>query len=264
MRNAYLTIDDSPSPHTDELTDFLVERGVPAILFARGDMIDRYGRDSLIRAVQKGFLIANHTYSHQRASEKSFEDYTDDILRAEKMIEDIYRQSGEARPAKHFRFPYLDRGTGTWVVDFDEVDAQYRDTLKDVFLGTQNSSTEKPSTGLIEKRECIQAWLRREGFTCPDFSGVSFDWYRKTPIAQAVDALSTFTTSDWMLTERHKGNWDYKTIDDLKAKIDNDKMLQDESSANIILAHDAVEIDGVVRDLIDHLLDRDYNFLPVT
>lgn len=264
MRNAYLTIDDSPSPHTDELTDFLVERGVPAILFARGDMIDLYGRDSLMRAVQKGFLVANHTYSHQRASETSFEEYTADILRAEKMIEDIYKQAGEARPAKHFRFPYLDRGTGTWVVDFDAVEPRYSETLKSVFLGTQNSSMEKPTFELIEKREKVQDFLKKEGFTCPDFSGVTFEWYRKTPVAQAIDALSTFTTSDWMLTERHQGKWDYKTIEDLKTKIDDDVMLQDETSANIVLAHDAAELGQVVRDLIDHFLDRDFNFLPVT
>ncbi len=263
MREAYLTIDDSPSPHTDSLTDFLVDRGVPAIFFCRGDMIDLYGPDSLVRAVQKGFIIANHTYSHERASEKTFEEYTADIMRAEKMIEDIYRKAGEAQPGKYFRFPYLDRGTGTRVIDFDLVEPQYRGALEDVFLGSQNTSSEMPTPAQIEKREKIQQWLKEQGFTQLAFPKVTFDWYVKTPVFHALDALSTFTTSDWMLTDKHKGKWPYKTVADLKGKIDADKWLQNETSANIILAHDKNEIENVVQDLIDHFLERDFEFLPI-
>ncbi|MBP9050968.1 MAG: polysaccharide deacetylase family protein, partial [Alphaproteobacteria bacterium] len=60
MKFAYLTIDDSPSPHTDSLTDFLVERGVPAVLFCVGERIEA-NPSPIIRAIEKGMVIGNHS-----------------------------------------------------------------------------------------------------------------------------------------------------------------------------------------------------------
>ena len=44
MSKAYLTIDDSPSARTDDLTDALVARKIPALLFCRGDQIVIFGQ----------------------------------------------------------------------------------------------------------------------------------------------------------------------------------------------------------------------------
>ena len=93
---AYLTIDDSPTKHTDELTDFLAERNIPAILFCVGGDYADLGvpsegmesmPDPVFRAIQKGFLIGNHTYSHSRYSDMRYEDMVKEIEKTESIIE---------------------------------------------------------------------------------------------------------------------------------------------------------------------------------
>ncbi|HEY8191255.1 MAG TPA: polysaccharide deacetylase family protein, partial [Alphaproteobacteria bacterium] len=64
---AYLTIDDSPSAHTGELTVALQKRGVPALLFCRGDRMEK-NPDAIVEALECGFVIGNHAYSHTRFS----------------------------------------------------------------------------------------------------------------------------------------------------------------------------------------------------
>ena len=92
--------------------------------------------------------------------------------------------------------------------------------------------------------------------------GISFPWYQGE-LARAVDVPYTYSFGDWMLLSRHKGKWPYKSLDDLRNKIDTDRWLQATQNVNIILAHDKEEIDVVVRDLIDHCLERDITFLPI-
>jgi peptidoglycan/xylan/chitin deacetylase (PgdA/CDA1 family) len=63
MHEIYLTIDDTPSPLTDDLVDGLVARGVPALLFCRGDFLDA-SPDAAYRAIDKGMVLGNHGYEH--------------------------------------------------------------------------------------------------------------------------------------------------------------------------------------------------------
>lgn len=261
MRFAYLTIDDSPSPHTDTLTDFLVERGVPALLFCVGERMENTIKP-LVRAIQKGLILGNHSFHHQRASQLTFEECTAQILQTEALVEKAYAEAGTARPAKYFRFPHMDRGTGGWIVDYDRLAPEDREDVIQFFSGGLNISLDPPSLELTEKKERLQDFLKREGFSQIPTRTVTHPWFAKTEIASAIDAMYTFSTSDWMLLERHKGRWLYKSLDDLKRKIDEDKWLQTEESAHIILAHDKEEIDFVTQDLIDHFLTRDFEFLP--
>lgn len=255
----YLTIDDSPSSHSDELTDFLVQNDVPAILFCRGDLLAEHPAP-IIRAAEKGFVIANHAFSHQRASQMSFADIVQDIEKTQSLIEKLYRATGQVQDRKHFRFPHMDRGCGGWVVDYDATPEPYRETLIKLFGEGLNVSMSPPHSEQIERKEKLQEYLRAEGYQQIPSAGVTHDWFMQSEMADAIDAMFTFSTSDWMITKRHAGKWPYKTLDDLKQKIDDDPWLNAGDSANIVLLHDQDELLSVAQELVLHMKARGFEF----
>lgn len=261
MPKAYLTIDDSPSERTDDLIDFLSARSVPALLFCRGDRLEE-NPAPIVRAIQKGFLIGNHTYTHKRASEQTLADCKADILKCETLIEAAYKEAGVARTHKTFRFSYLDRGAGAWVIDFDAVNEERRAALEPVFWeGLNFCDLKKPPAALFEKTSALQDFLKTEGFAAP-FENITLDWYANTEIARAQDCFFTFSTSDWMLTERHLAkNWPYKSVEDLKSRIDSDPYLHDNASRHIVLIHDQAEIFQPVCELVDYFEANGFEFL---
>ena len=272
---AYMTIDDSPTHDTDALTDFLVERNVPAVIFAIGTAytdlhLQCEGMeqlpDPIQRAIEKGFLIGNHTYTHRRSSELSFEEVVSEIEKTETLIDGLYRKAGKTRKHKLIRFPHIDRGAGGWVVDYAAA-GQYGDTLGELFGKGLNITLDPPSAAQVEKKARIQDYLKREGFSADLYQGVNFPWYTQTEMAQARDSLYTFSTSDWMMNPDfadHRHKWAYQSLDALKQKIDDDPWIFSDSSANIILAHDHNNMYDVTTALVDHMLARGIKFLPVS
>ncbi len=109
--NIYLTIDDAPSIHMKEKVDFLLEHKIPALFFCPGKNIEKH-RNLVVDAIKSGFTIGNHSYSHPYFSEISEAECYDEILRTEVLIDECYALAKSARPAKLFRLPYGDRGTG--------------------------------------------------------------------------------------------------------------------------------------------------------
>jgi len=261
MPEAYLSIDDSPSPRTDDLIDYLEAKEIRALLFCRGDFMED-DPDPVIRAIEKGFVVGNHTYAHPRASMVDLGVMQADVLKTEKLIESAYTKAGVQRPGKYFRFSYMDRGMGAWVVDFNRLHTDYHAPLKELFWeGLNFCSQAPPMEEQKAKFTALQEFLRVEGFTSP-FEQIKFGWWRDTEIAVAADCFFTFSTADWMLTKRHmEKNWPYKTLEDLRAKIDEDRWLQDKNSRHVILAHDQGEIHDVTVALTDHLLVRGFEFL---
>lgn len=241
---AYLTIDDSPSPHTRELTDWLSREGIPAVLFCRGDRME-WDQGAVVAAIQKGMIVANHSYSHRPAGDLSFEEVVAEIEKTERLIDAAYRESGAARRGKYFRFPYLDKGDG------DRLERRFGEII---------ANPESVSLARDDKAQKLQAWLKAEGFTQP-FRGVTHPLYKNPDVAQAADCLFTYSSCDWMLTDRHRGQWDYKNPEDLKRKIDDDPFLCHEGGVQITLFHDQPEIDRVVIALIRHMRDEGFVFL---
>ncbi len=105
----YLTIDDSPSMHMDEKVNFLIEQKIPAVFFCRGEFIQKH-IDKVVRAIQHGFLIGNHSYSHPYFSAISLEECFDEILKTEELIEKCYLKANINRQKKVIRLPFGDRG----------------------------------------------------------------------------------------------------------------------------------------------------------
>lgn len=254
---AYLTIDDSPSSRTDDLTDALKERGIPALLFCRGDRLEQ-NPAPVIRAIEKGFVIGNHAYSHTRFSTLPLEQCIGEIEKTEKLIDAAYEAAKKPRPGKYFRFPHMDRGAGGWVVDYDAAPA-HRDALLKLFGDGLNIDLKQPSAEMVEKKERLQEYLKKSGFSAPFPASPPF--YAQTEMAAALDAMFTYSTSDWMITQRHAGKWPYKTLADLKKKIDNDPWLWHEGGTHIILSHDQGETADATVALAGYLADRGFEFI---
>jgi len=262
MAGAYLTIDDSPTLKTLALCDFMSAHNVPAIFYCRGDHIAQYP-DVAAEIVRRGFVLGNHGYAHQRATGLPLAELREDILKCEALIDAAYKQGGVERLGKYFRFPYLDRGCGAWIVDYHAIPSHDAAIIQKLFAEGLYLDDTQPSPELLQKQQDLQIWLATQGFTVP-FDGVTFPWYTHHEISGAKDALYTFSTADWMMTKRHLAkDHPYKTIDDLKRKIDNDPFLHDAHSNNIVLIHDQDELKDVFEALLAHMIARGIEFLPI-
>lgn len=261
MRSAYLTIDDSASDRMDDLVSYLSGKGIPAIFYCRGDMLEK-NPDAAIRALRKGFILANHTYSHQRSSEKGFDWIVSDIERCEKILDNLHAKACVRAKGKYFRFPHVDRGTGGWVVDYDAYTGVEKDAVLSAFAQGLNAVMERPDKDALDKKQKLQDYLRDAGYTQP-FDDVTHAWFNRGEIASAYDSLFTFSNCDWMVTERHRGKWPYKTVEDLKQKARDDRWLSEAASVNVVLAHDQAEIVDVTIELIDDMAEGGLKFLEV-
>lgn len=271
-RDAYLTIDDSPTHETDALVDFLSARDIPATLFCIGsaykDMhIECEGMEQnpgpVLRAIEKGFLIGNHTYTHRRSSALPFDDIVTEIEKTERLIDGLYRQAGKTRPAKIMRFPHIDRGAGGWVVDYNAA-GPHQGALMELFGSGLNIALTPPTTAQVDKKHKIQDYLKQQGFVTDIYTGVNFPWYQGE-MSASRDLLYTFSTSDWMLNPdlaRYADPWVYKSLDALKAKIDGDAWLGETGTRHIILAHDHNRLTmDVTVPLILHMQDSGIRFI---
>ncbi len=259
---AYLTIDDSPSQNMDVMTEHLFVRSIPAIFFCRGDRLEE-NPDAAIRAIQKGFVLANHSYTHQRSSQKDVAFTIDEIARTERLLEKLHKQAGVAQRGRYFRFPHVDRGTAGWIVDYDAYEGDARAGVLAAFAeGLNVASMEKPDQAALDKKAALQDYLAAEGYSQP-FAGVTHPWFAEGEVAAAKDCLYTFSNCDWMLTERHRGKWPYKTLDDLNGKALSDPWLSQPDSVNVILAHDQAEIVDITLKLLDKLRLNGLEFLEV-
>lgn len=276
MPKAYLTIDDSPTNHTEELTDWLVANDVPAVFFCIGSAYKdlhvecegiEQNPEPILNAIKKGFVIGNHTYTHRRSSEMPLEEIIAEIEKTESLIEGLYKQAGVARAHKLIRFPHLDRGTGAWIVDFDAA-GEHRKVQEDLFFGGLNVKPVPPTPEQVEKKRRIDEYLKREGYTAEVFEGVTIPWYAETEMAEARDSLMTFSTADWMLNPdftkySEEWGWPHKTLASLKNMIDTDAHLWREDSNHIVLAHDHNGLFGTTRDLIAHMKQKGMEFIPI-
>lgn len=108
-KTVYLTIDDGPSKHTKEVVDYLRKSKIPAVFYCLGSEIEKYPEEAMY-IVKNGYLMGNHGYSHRAFSDIETNEAKAEILRTDKMIDDIYKRAGKKRKIKTFRFPFLDPG----------------------------------------------------------------------------------------------------------------------------------------------------------
>ena len=59
-----LTFDDGPSKYTNEILDILKDNGICATFFVLGNKVP-YGQETLLKMLENGNEIGNHTYNHK-------------------------------------------------------------------------------------------------------------------------------------------------------------------------------------------------------
>ena len=254
VRQAYLTIDDSPGAHTDDLVAFLAGRNIPAILFCRGDLLEA-DPAPIVRAIEQGFVIGNHLYHHISAGERDAAEVINDIRATEALIDAAYRSAGRARPGKYIRFPYMDRDYN-WFLPDSAPDTDALTQLHRVFDNLSVPGPDNPlPDALADKRAVLHDYLANDGFNQP-FAGVDYDWYRQARLHELPDCPFTVNSYDWMLTERHLArDWPYQSLDELKHRLHDHPFLNNTTSRDIVLAHDQAEITDVTTELIAFMQD---------
>ncbi|HBY09449.1 MAG TPA: polysaccharide deacetylase [Chloroflexi bacterium] len=237
---AYLTIDDAPSADFEQKIDFLHSKGIPAIFFCPGNALETRP-EPIIDAIHQGFVIANHAYDHPHFSGITLEACLEQIRKTDQILEAIYRQAGVSIPAKYFRFPYGDKGALTGDDPFAPVSGPGR-----------------------ERKQIIQAELRRLGYTQPDFPDVTYDYYRAGGLLDDVDWFWTYDVVEWS-TFHAQHAYGIETLADVFARMDENvpeggRGLNDFRSAEIILTHDHVETTLIFTAIIERLLSKGLDF----
>lgn len=104
-----LTFDDGPHPqYTEQLLDGLKERGVCATFFVTGEHAQLHP-EVIKRMQEEGHLIGNHTYSHLQLRSDNREEFKNQLVKTNEIIESI---TGEE--VQYVRPPY-----GTWDKKFE-------------------------------------------------------------------------------------------------------------------------------------------------
>lgn len=100
-KKIYLTFDAGyENGNVERILDILKEKEVPAAFFLLDNIILK-NTDLVIRMVDEGHLVCNHTKNHKNLSNSSF----DEISRNLKALEMIYEEKCGKAMSKYFRFP---------------------------------------------------------------------------------------------------------------------------------------------------------------
>lgn len=109
VRKIFLTVDDGPSNHFDSLLNYLFKLNIGAVFFCQGfNLHDKRNRSILIKAIRRGYIIANHTFNHPKISKLTLDEFKSEVLSTEKIINSLYASAKIERQHKLFRFPFFD------------------------------------------------------------------------------------------------------------------------------------------------------------
>lgn len=89
IHKVYLTLDDGPSPYTEEILDILDRYDVKATFFVVGKESDA-DKDALRQIVEKGHSLGVHSYSHKYDEiYASVEDFAADYVKLRSYLKDV-------------------------------------------------------------------------------------------------------------------------------------------------------------------------------
>lgn len=83
-----LTYDDGPSKYTEELLDVLKDNNSAATFFVLGSQVSKY-EETIIRMIEEGNQVGNHSYDHKRLTLLNDEDLYNQINKTDNLIYDI-------------------------------------------------------------------------------------------------------------------------------------------------------------------------------
>ncbi|HLP01933.1 MAG TPA: polysaccharide deacetylase family protein [Opitutaceae bacterium] len=236
-KTAYLTIDDGPTAATGRKLDYLASRGIPAVLFCTGRALEQH-RALALDAIRRGFVIANHSYGHPFFSRLTVVECCEEIRRTDAIIDALYAEAGAARPAKFFRFPYLDKGALT---------------------GSDVLAT--PSPEGAARKAAIQACLRELGYLVPPLAGVRWPG----ELGRDADWGCTYDVKEWSIAAPYAGT-DVRSVEDVFARMDRyapeeSLGLNSPTGDEVILLHDHAETDEIFEAIVARLEAKGLRFV---
>lgn len=158
-KSIYLTIDDAPSDYFRKKVDFLKENKIQAIFFCLGKLLSKK-EEEIIYAIQKGFIIGNHSYNHPHFSEIPLEEAKNQIKKTDEIINNLYKKADIKRTLRVFRFPYGDKGG--------------------------------------KNKESLQDFLRKLNYHQPKFKGITYSYFSKFKLDKDLDVFWTFDFKEYM------------------------------------------------------------------
>ncbi len=216
MSRAILTIDDISSKNTPAIVDYLIDKGITAVMFARGQNVERF-YDEAMYAVKKGMIVGNHSYSHDAFSALTLEEAIEDIEKCEKVLDQLYRDSGVERKYRPFRFPYGDKGG--------------------------------------ENKDAIQKYLRKKGFSKLNDTKIAYPWWRENGLNEDIDTFWTFDFEEYRLPW-NDGFTRESVLNKMNNRNpERGAALYGEGNTHIILTHAHDETDAVWPDYYKEMID---------
>jgi len=243
LKTFYLTIDDGPSPDFPAKCSFLKQYKIPAIFFCTGENLEKR-TDMVVDAIRDGFVIGNHSYSHPNFSAISIDDARVEITKTDEIIDKIYLEAEQLRPAKWFRFPYGDTGDHSNGKIFNKISLRDKKT-----------------------KAIFQSFLRSLNYTQPDFTGISYRYYNRI-LKPQIDWHWTFDSMDWALLSENNSATFMEIIKRIHQKHPKDfrgfwnftSRWRSSPSDEIILMHDHENSASFFPRIIEHLLEISHRF----
>lgn len=249
-KQVYLTIDDGPSLDFIAKVDFLHQRHIPAVFFCIGENMEAR-RNDVAYAIRKGFLIGNHSYSHEYFSDLSIEEGKESIRRTDEIIDEIYKSCGIQRPIKVFRFPYFDRGGSISGKDYEN----------------RLSGPGGESYPRNDRRDALQAFLSELGYTQPKFKGLDLRFFNDRTLLEYIDVRCTFNQMEYLYGVEN-APYGMGKEEAILGRIDEDapydgRALNCLETSDIILTHDHERTTELFYKIVNRYLEKSFEFLEI-
>lgn len=266
-----LTIDDCPSIAFEEMLQFLDTVGIKAVFFCIGRRIPG-NEENLVKAIQNGHVIGNHSYSHKHFSNLDLNDCYDEITKAALLISHLYRMAGHNSHPKVFRFPYGDRADlkyGHHFIPFEKAWFQHQPMIIRnwfQFFKKANTFEKKQKLGEDRKKK-IQAYLAGMGYKGFPKDLVQYNFFKV--LNHGFDWSWTIDVGEWRwYTSNISEEVERNILSELFSskpylgfgEISEPHGLFGNSSNEILLLHDHPKTMAVFKKTIRSLLDKNFTF----
>ncbi|MFA0962761.1 polysaccharide deacetylase family protein [Roseivirga sp. BDSF3-8] len=277
-KGIYLTIDDSPSAGFGRKLKYLHERNIPAVFFCRGDRLQKQLPD-VLKAIQMGYVIGNHGYSHRHFSTLSPQACCREIDKTHELISKAYEACGIQAPPRLFRFPYGDKGDNRFGLHFYPFKEACLSGLKHFVRWRYQVANSMPGAMKSRilhrweeegrrKKIIIQQHLVGKGYTPPSFS-IHYRFFKE--FAEDADWLWTLDAEEWRykyasqipeeagaeLQDRLVMNDPPLAFGPVKEGHGMPNLLSDE----VLLIHDHEETESLFYEIMDYLQGQHVTFL---
>lgn len=278
QKKIYLTIDDSPSSSFRSNLDYLIANNIPAVFFCIGNLMQAHWND-ILYAIEQGYMIGNHSYTHPHFSDITLEDAKREIRRTDKLIDKAYREAGVEYYDRLFRFPYGDKGDGKYGFHFMEFKkanklrqgrwAKFKRKLRNINPIHRMMEGNLEAVG-SEKSFRIQQYLFQMGYVRGDLIGVEYDFFH--PLATDQDWSWSFDIGEWQWDGKQSQNdfltsiydrLDSTNPHDFRGEFAEQAGMQNKEHIDLVLFHDRDATNAFFKPVLDYMLKMGVQFLPI-